>query len=1152
MKHFFNKMVALCCFLIAAAFANAQTGTGLEGIEVETYYVSTAADFTAHGVPVGSRTYRVYANLAPGFTLQSMFGGPVVPGLDVDSLVFFSSTNFWNDATNGAAFANGIPNGSLTAGAAIIDSWFSFGSGGGNRRAWLKTLDTDGGLATTLTNSGGAMGSPLTTHDGRFNATPNALTPSATGADLETAPYDVFYNAVVGNRFTTSALSAGFVISASGAAASGPAADNRVLLGQFTTAGTFGYHINLQLGTPTPGVSEVWVADSPQAGEFTMPSLKLIPNTPPTVAITTPATNISVVAGTSVTVVATASDVAPGNVTQVQFFNGATSLLVDNTAPYEYTYTATTTFNITAVATDNQGATTTSNVRTITVGANTPPTVVVAATPTSVVVTGNVNLSAPTLTDVDGTVASLQYFFRTTPSGAGTPIGSLLTTAPFTAVWTTPNVAGTYFVYGVAADNLGATTTSANVTVNVVANTPPAISIAIPTALPITAPAPVTINATATDTDGTITNVKFFVNGVLVGSDNTGPNPYTFSWPSTPGFKNFTARAFDNNGDSITSNLITIEIIDPAGAPYRVGNVSQTCIPETFCMPIISAATLDNVIGYDVIINYNRLKVEPTGNVIVRNFYVDSTLVEVVSSIENANGRMNFSAYFKANAPATTEFNGAANNTVFCVEFSKLSTFSSVDTVSFTVSKLQESYANGILLKSVDLGSYTTFRDSLFDSSLKFWTDNSPIAYTPGVNLITNIFGTDASCGNKASVGTTPDANGNFVHNINRGRSISIERDIAASTSVQPVVNGADALLVRRLLINDITLRPNVFQIIAMDVNLDGVISAGDASQINQRSVLILPEYKQAWNYDASGNPIAPAQLSKDWLFLHGALTSTPAFGISTTFPNDNGIGYSKQRVPSLAFCSPVPVADFATCPIIGDEIYKGIMLGDVNGSYQNIAPSVTLRTNSKVIYDLGKAVKNVDNTVDVPVRFSSSEDVFALDFSMNFNEDKMSFDKVITNVANVQALSHLNEMDRTLRFTSNSLNQYASNVTIATVRFNLVNGEINKSDLDNVASYINGELVVTEVLDGRSIDGLSANEIAVYPNPTAASFYVESNEDAQVQIFDLSGEQLGTTLNVFANQSLEINTETFNGGVYIVKISNDHFVTTKKVTVTK
>ncbi|MBK8548128.1 MAG: hypothetical protein IPL63_12385 [Saprospiraceae bacterium] len=116
-----------------------------------------------------------------------------------------------------------FPDNSLGDGAHLIDSWFSFGGGGGSRRAWLKTSDTDGGVAgTPLTNSGGGMGSPLTTHDGRFNNAPNALTPSATGADLEVAPYDVFFNATVGNRFTTSGLAAGFAIYAGGSAATGP------------------------------------------------------------------------------------------------------------------------------------------------------------------------------------------------------------------------------------------------------------------------------------------------------------------------------------------------------------------------------------------------------------------------------------------------------------------------------------------------------------------------------------------------------------------------------------------------------------------------------------------------------------------------------------------------------------------------------------------------------------------------------------------------------------------------------------------------------------------------------------------------------------------------------------------------------------------
>ncbi len=128
MNNFFNKIITLFCVLMAFSAVNAQTG--LEGIEVETYYISTAADFTNHGVPLGSKTYRLYANLATNYNLISMYGGPVAPGLDVDSLVFFSSTNFWNLPSDGVNFARSFSDNSLDDGAHLIDSWFSFGGGG--------------------------------------------------------------------------------------------------------------------------------------------------------------------------------------------------------------------------------------------------------------------------------------------------------------------------------------------------------------------------------------------------------------------------------------------------------------------------------------------------------------------------------------------------------------------------------------------------------------------------------------------------------------------------------------------------------------------------------------------------------------------------------------------------------------------------------------------------------------------------------------------------------------------------------------------------------------------------------------------------------------------------------------------------------------
>ena len=88
------------------------------------------------------------------------------------------------------------------------------------------------------------------------------------------------------------------------------------------------------------------------------------PNTPPTVTLTSPTNNATVVQGNTITLSANASD--DGSITKVDFFDGTTLIGSDNTAPYSLpwaTSTATTTgvHSLTAVAVDNLGAQSTSN-----------------------------------------------------------------------------------------------------------------------------------------------------------------------------------------------------------------------------------------------------------------------------------------------------------------------------------------------------------------------------------------------------------------------------------------------------------------------------------------------------------------------------------------------------------------------------------------------------------------------------------------------------------------------------------------------------------------------------------------------------------------------------------------------------------------------
>lgn len=91
-------------------------------------------------------------------------------------------------------------------------------------------------------------------------------------------------------------------------------------------------------------------------------------NQPPSVSITAPVNGGTFTVGTNIGVSANASD-SDGSITKVEFFRGATSLGVDTSAPYSVTWSnaGAGSYSLTAVATDNQGATKTSGAVSITV-----------------------------------------------------------------------------------------------------------------------------------------------------------------------------------------------------------------------------------------------------------------------------------------------------------------------------------------------------------------------------------------------------------------------------------------------------------------------------------------------------------------------------------------------------------------------------------------------------------------------------------------------------------------------------------------------------------------------------------------------------------------------------------------------------------------
>lgn len=590
---------------------------------------------------------------------------------------------------------------------------------------------------------------------------------------------------------------------------------------------------------------------------------------------------------------------------------------------------------------------------------------------------------------------------------------------------------------------------------------------------------------------------------------------------------------------------------------YIIGTITGLCTEPSFCLPVIAFDSVKNIIGYDLVLNYDKSKVHPSGNITVNNALINPAYVSYVAKDEAINGLINISIFLNSTAPAAASFTGTGD--LICVEFLKNTSFHPGDTALFTCSSLQESYANGVSGKLADAGKYINQKSTTHNGTLKFWTDGSPIRYNsanPAQYLITNIYGADSSCNNKSVATVQPNLAGNFSYNILNGTSLQIERDILPITNVQPVINGFDAGLGHKVLVNDLSFIPNIYQIIALDVNTDGTVSAGDISQINQRSVKTIPEFKQKWNYNNNGT--SNGQTSKDWLFLDSILLADPAYKKSLNYPLNDGIGYSKYNVPVVPFCLPLPVSSDTSCSSANYKAYTGVLLGDVDGNYDSIPADGQIKrianevTQGTIYLNLDEAIYGA-GYIDIPVSFISPQKVVSLDFALKYNERVMGYEKITGSASYLSdAMAHYAKDDKTLRFTSNSSQPYEEYKAISFVRFKMASGELQEKDFSELTGYLNGKCVGMELKGSitTNITQVLGTTIQVYPNPASNVINIVAPEKVTVELMDLEGKQIFIHTLVNANEKQEINTRKYTTGTYLLKIYNDHFVSTERIVI--
>lgn len=269
-------------------------------------------------------------------------------------------------------------------------------------------------------------------------------------------------------------------------------------------------------------------------------------NVAPTVSLTGPANGSTFTRGQTVTLTATASD-SDGSVASVKFYAGSTLLNTDTSSPYSYVWTPSTagSYSLTAVATDNQGATKTSNAVSITV--NNPT----ASAPTFSPAGGNYT-TVQSVTLSSATSGSAIYYCTTsncTPSTSSTRYTGAISVNSTTTIRAIATASG----YN------NSSVSSATYTINL--NQAPTLSAINTAKSTYLVGEDVVVNASASDPDNNLSSVTFTATGLSSVTDSSSPYSATFKFTSG-GSKTLSATARDSANLTSSAKTVTITVLD--------------------------------------------------------------------------------------------------------------------------------------------------------------------------------------------------------------------------------------------------------------------------------------------------------------------------------------------------------------------------------------------------------------------------------------------------------------------------------------------------------------------------------------------------------------------------------------------------------------
>jgi hypothetical protein len=233
---------------------------GIDSVFVEIYNVQPDASNPTAPPLI---TYRIWVDLAPDYRLQMLYGDAH------HQLMIATTTDFFNDKENGAAYGDKVNDDQLNSYPAALDSWLTISAASNRHLAIPRSMDKDGSILTCPPYPGRSVSAP----DQRSAGSPplcssDGLMEVDSVREVVTFTMDGSYlDRIRGSVIRT--LSGAWAVLGG---TKGVTDRNLVLIAQITTTGELSYALNIQLGTPDHQILKC-VASDPGPGEVLVPSL---------------------------------------------------------------------------------------------------------------------------------------------------------------------------------------------------------------------------------------------------------------------------------------------------------------------------------------------------------------------------------------------------------------------------------------------------------------------------------------------------------------------------------------------------------------------------------------------------------------------------------------------------------------------------------------------------------------------------------------------------------------------------------------------------------------------------------------------------------------------------------------------------------------